>query len=287
MVVGTPVLLLYPDFYEGRLHDLEDAPQLWDEPDEGQPPLKCAFMEGCFWLYQAETGAISFGDRPSLVACYPADYGQPEVFLALVKHSWLPLVYVHWGWQVLHAAAAYQLETRRLIAFTGDSQAGKSTLAYALGQRVGWQQFADDTLRFSQENGRITLSPSFNTIRLRPASARYFGQPSGQQPIVWPDDTPVLSAIYALAEPETGSLEARISPLSAGESYPLLLHQAYCLTKDVPVRNRRLALDYLTLLGQVPVYRLAYPRHFDRLDATLDLVEQHAQTQLPPTKARL
>ena len=70
--------------------------------------------------------------------------------------------------------------------------------------------------------------------------------------------------------------DAVIEPLTAPESYPLLLQQAHSFTLQIPAFNQQLMRDYLALTASVPVFRLTYRRSFDRMDAILDTVVKSA-----------
>ncbi|MCA9903031.1 MAG: hypothetical protein KC547_04165, partial [Anaerolineae bacterium] len=66
--------------------------------------------------------------------------------------------------------------------------------------------------------------------------------------------------------------------VSPADGYVELLKQAFIVSENDADARRRLAVDYLKLMNTVTLYRLLYPRTFEQLDATLDLVEARAQT---------
>ena len=134
---------------------------------------------------------------------------------------------------------------------------------------------ADDTLAFSVDAGTISLHPLKNDARLRPATAAYHGRSDAPlQPIAWPDDALSLSKLFVIAGDDELAADAVVEPLTAAESYTLLLQQAHSFTLQVPAFNQQLMRDYLALTASVPVFRLTYRRSFDRMDAILDAVSE-------------
>ena len=251
----------------------------WEPAPFERTATDCFKLGDDFWIWQPGVGGIRFkaGGDPSFSA-YPSDTVDPGWFEHLIERSWMPAVYQVWGRQVLHASAVAHKHTGRVVGFTGPSGAGKSTIAFGLGQRAGWTQLADDTLAFSVDGGRVVLHPLKNDARLRPATAAYHGRSDAPlQPIAWPDRTVALSRLFVIAGDDDLSADVVVEPLTAGESYTLLLQQAHSFTLQVPVFNQQLMRDYLTLAASVPIVRLTYRRSFDSLGAILDEVVRHAR----------
>jgi hypothetical protein len=162
------------------------------------------------------------------------------------------------------------------VGFSGPSGAGKSTIAYALGRRPGWSMIADDTIAFSCSDTSPTpvrLHPLRLQSRLRDDTARYFGAPSArEEAFTWPAVTPALTALFIL----DGAVEhatVDIAPQSLSASYGDLLRQAHALSLNDAELNRQLMGDYATLATTISVFRLTYPKTFERLDTVLDQLE--------------
>lgn len=227
-----------------------------------------------YWISQPGVGAICFfEDEPRFLA-FPSNEVDQISFAYLINRSWLPVVYQVWGRQVLHASAVVNRATGDVVAFAGPTHAGKSTMAYGLAHRRGWEPVCDDTLAFSAGGGRVVLHPLPNEARLRAASAAYYGRTGDvADPVVWPEVALQMAAVYFL-NGDRGRVESpSITRLRAAESYPLLLGQAYALTLKLARHNQRLMRDYLALAAVVPVFLLEYCKSFDAIEQVLDLLE--------------
>jgi hypothetical protein len=247
----------------------------WEPAPFELSPTDCFRLGDDFWIWQPGVGGIRFSAAKPVLGAFPSDSVDAAWFEHLIARSWMPAVYQAWGRQVLHASAVAGKGTGRVLAFTGPSGAGKSTMAYGLGQRPGWAHVADDTLAFSIDAGTITLHPLKNDARLRPATAAHHGRSDAPfQPIVWPSHALSLSTLFVIAGDDELAADAVVEPLTAAESYTLLLQQAHAFTLRVPAFNQQLMRDYLALTASVPIVRLTYRRSFDRMDAILDVVDR-------------
>ncbi len=168
----------------------------------------------------------------------------------------LPILLQAQGLQVLHAGAARM--RAGVVALSGSSGTGKSTLACALGLR-GRTVWADDALAIF--DGRAIAIPFAlrprTPFRRMPRCAR-----TGQ--------CAPLAAILLLHRADR--LEAR--RCTGAEAFPLLLKQAYCFTLTDEQRKRRLMEDYMAIAARVPIYELRFPTGLDTLEATLDMIER-------------
>jgi hypothetical protein len=165
--------------------------------------------------------------------------------------------------------------TGSLLAFSGGTGTGKSTLGYGLGQRPGWQQVADDCIAFTTSKSGILLLPIPNAVRLRKSSAEYFGQNTySYQALEWPSTEPKLDYIFFIqTDKETGENFTRpftLEIITAVEAYPLLLQQAYALTLQRTDYNQRMMQDYLELTCKITAYRLSYPMRFSNVNIIID-----------------
>lgn len=230
----------------------------------------------CIW--QPGVGGIRFPENRPQFTAFPFPGIDPDSFKYLIARSWLPAVYQVWGRQVLHASAVASTQSGDVIAFAGATQAGKSTMAYGLAQRAGWQLVCDDTLSFSSDESGINLHPLPNESRLRPLSAAHYGRTEIAEPVVWPARPLHLRAAFFLVGDSNNTLPVTITRLKAAESYPLLLGQAFALTLKLPKHNQQLMRDYLDLTASVPVFRLAYRKSFDVMDEIFDVLEESVPT---------
>jgi len=241
-------------------------------------PTDCHRVGEHYWISQLGVGAIRFDATRAHLAAFPALDGDADWFHEVITRSWLPAIYPFWGRQVIHASAVALAATGETVAFTGPTQAGKSTTAYAIAQRRRWRLVSDDTLAFSpcRDAGGIRLHPLTNHSRLRPASADHFGKHGVvAEPVVWPSQRLKLSAIYLLEGDDRFGEVPRFTRMPVSESLPVLLEQAYALSLEIQHYNRQMMKDYADLAAAVPVFRLQYRRSFALADALFNALEHH------------
>ncbi len=253
----------------------ELSSQLADAPVLQQWPLSFdgtwTYWQRCHgqeWLTSPQIGGIQFALAQPQINAYPRPDISREVFDSILHRDWLPAIYPHWGTQVLHASAAYHIQSGRAIAFAGESGSGKSTLGYALAQRPGWQQIADDNLAFVT-HPELKLMPIHDAARLRPHSAAYFDvSQHPMQTLSWPEQTLILTHVFFLEPSLQDGIELDLLGKSA--CYIELLKQAYTLTNEDSPQFLR---DYLQLTHKIRGCRLRFKQSLDNLNPILDLIE--------------
>lgn len=249
----------------------------WNENPSSELSTTCIVVGKEYWIYQSKFGAIRFNEANNDIVAYPDSRVDLDWFQYWAKHSWLPLVYQFWGRQVLHSSAAVYISSGDVIAFVGDNEAGKSTIAYGLGQRDGWQQIYDDTLSFTVDKGRINIHYLPNVVRLRPESAKYYNQNTyGHGSINWPDIPMKLKHIYILGKKGGSGVPGKIKSKKFVDAYQALLENAYTLTLNLANQNQRLLTDYLTLARKVPVSSISNSKNIEGIEEVLDAIENHA-----------
>lgn len=247
-----------------------------EEGDDSPLTVTYSASADARWIASPEIGSVRFTAEPDTVTFHPSDSANRESFIQYASRRWLPRVYNYWGFQVLHAASAYHRATHAVAAFCGPTFAGKSTLAYALGRRPGWAQLTDDVLALDRRDGGVYLRKIPSRISLRTTTAAQFGEePFSFAPLVWPDADLRLSTIFLVETSDEPDVNPAVVPISPPDAYVELLRQAFIVSETDADARRRLALDYLAVLNAVALYRLVYPRRFDSLDATLDLIITH------------
>jgi hypothetical protein len=266
----------------GRLADEGELLTTWPAAPFESAPTDCFRLGPDYWITQAGVGAVRFSEREPRLSAYPFPGNNPLWFRQVVTRSWLPAIYPFWGRQVIHASSARLAGTHDAVAFTGPTQAGKSTIAYGLGQYRGWRQLTDDTLAFtSSPVDGVRVYPLRNEARLRPATAAYFGR-TGEafEEVEWSTGPMVLRAIYVLDGDESVDTVAAFSRLRAAEALPLLLQQAYALSFEIARYNHLLMTDYAHLAASVPVFQLRYRRSFDVAAELFDAIDRHVETEV-------
>lgn len=185
----------------------------------------------------------------------------PERLRQQYERDILPMLVQFDGREVLHAGAAHL--PRGVVAFCGDTGAGKSTLACAMGAR-GHTVWADDALALDGTNA----VPIPFSMRLRPPTAARFPDPPATVAL---DHPPVsLAAICLLHRADTLELHR----IDGAAAFPLLLRHAYCFSLQIPELKERMLRNYFALVTHVPVFELRCPTGLDRLDATCGLIER-------------
>ena len=248
----------------------------------GGPKTQFNKTSGSFWLSSTTVGAIQFDTSSRSISAYPQKDVDYALFEIVLVHEWLPVVYQAWGRQVLHASAAVHLPSGMVIAFAGETMSGKSTLGYGLGQRSDWQQISDDSLAFTIQTGEVRLLSIPNAVRLRSASAHFYGQlANGHEPLDLPDMDLGLDYVFFVegnceTVSKAGSPGSDV-PLDGVQTFVQLIKNAYALTLKIPEHNERLLRDYLRLTHQVVAFRLVVQKSFVTLNETLDTVERLVQ----------
>jgi hypothetical protein len=239
-------------------------------------------------LYLPGIGSFEFGAGGGHVEGRP----DPDVTEASFEDAYerhvLPMVLHFRGFQVLHGSAVGGASG--VHVFCGSSHAGKSTLAFAL-QRRGYQVWADDAVAFTSRRESVCVVALPFALRVRPEAAAFFAQPAvaaaamggvEMVPRAGPGHTvgelaPVASVSVLEHAP------AMISRIPPSESLPAILKHAFHFSLDDEAGRRRLATEFLSLISQVPLFRLSLPPGLDQLNDALDEVETRVFGSAAPT----
>jgi hypothetical protein len=212
-------------------------------------------------------GIATFKFDPSGVEAIAGDEVADEKIRDAHRRLVLPLALQALGQQVLHASAV--AFDSGAVAFCAESGTGKSTVAYSLARR-GHPPCADDAVAIGHGPRGPELIPLPFALRLRPASADYYGEEGGATQVQHPVDGRPLAAICVLQRGEGGS---EVSRLSRTEAFPALLAHAYSFGLGDESRRRRMMQHYLSLASEVPVFRVTLASGLSTLPETLDEIE--------------
>lgn len=185
----------------------------------------------------------------------------------------LPMVLQVSGQEVLHASAIRI--GGGVLGLCAISETGKSTIAYAFGQR-GYTQWADDALVVDLSKDRVNTKPLPFCIRLRPASAAHFSyqtKRSFQQHEVT-ESVPLTA--FCVLQRIPGEYDRPIVQtecLSTRQALPELLKHAYCFSLRDTERKRRMLQNYLRLVQEIPVFSVGFSTGLHGLDILLDTIE--------------
>jgi len=220
------------------------------------------------WVHVPGRGAFSFPRQAGDVTAVP----EPGVTGELVEDTFrriiLPLALQAQGHEVLHASAVRT--DAGVVALCAVAGTGKSTLACALSRR-GHHLWADDAVCFELRGEGVHVRPLPFTLRLRPASAAFFGGAPRQGAVRVPAETAQLARVFVLERSESGDPE--VERLPAAPAFREVLTHGYCFDINDRVRNAAMVQHYLELVDRIAVYRVRFAGGLDRLDETLDVIE--------------
>lgn len=187
----------------------------------------------------------------------------------------VPMALHAYGFETLHGSGV--AIRGGVVALCAPPRNGKSTIAFALGQR-GHAVVADDSVVLDLEPARPEVVPLPFEVRLRGRSAAHFSQPSKREVKV--GETSVngvgrsrLAAVVLLSQ---GGVEVAAERLSPEAAFKALLAQSQIFSVSAQTRKGAMMRNYLRLAGAVPVYRLAYPTGLEHLDAICERIERLA-----------
>jgi hypothetical protein len=237
-----------------------------------------AFVDGTRrWVDWPGLGAFEFspGSPTVVLHCAPGTDREraTDIFVRIVQ----PVVLQAQGTETLHASAAEG--PCGVIAFAGISGNGKSTLAWALGQRPGFRQISDDAVVLAGldnrgESNGVAVFPLPYLPRLRHSAQQFLAPdaPPWRVPDDVPPGRPLLRAIVLLEQTSEGASTARPTRLTPAEAFPAVLTHAYCFDETDRDERERMVRHYLDIAATVPVFRLRYRPDFDALPELLDAI---------------
>lgn len=189
----------------------------------------------------------------------------------------VPMALHAYGLETLHGSAV--ATPTGAVALCAPPRNGKSTIAFALGQR-GHAVLADDSvvLDFETDGSSPEVVPLPFELRLRRQSAAFFERPSKREVRVAEDsggsgERRPLAAVIVLSQ---GAPEVRAERLSPTAAFKALLDQSQVFSVGDPTRKGEMMRAYLRMASDVPVFRLEYPAGLERLGAICDEVERLA-----------
>jgi hypothetical protein len=238
--------------------------------------------EGERWLHVINLASFKLDLEQGEVIAIPAEDVPHELVEDEFQRTVWPTALQLQGWEVLHGSA---IQTAKgIVAFCALSETGKSTIAYALGER-GHPLWADDAVLLSISPEKIIASTMPFQVRLRPASASYFGHAASESDSLFgrvrregkkSQEQSFLKAVCLLEKlPDESQDTLTITEISATEALPELLKHAIYFSSQDKGRKREMMQHYLSLAMRVPIFRVGFRHGFDKLPAILDGLEQH------------
>lgn len=265
-VASGPVAVPRPDV---------DSPetQVWDAPD-GTAVAYFYLVDEDYWVLIPGIGAYRVSPQGDVLAA-PEDGAPFSLVVDAYRRTVLPQALQFFGREVLHASAV--VTDAGVVGFCAYSQTGKSTLAFALGQR-GYRPWADDALVFETgPEGARALALPF-AVRLRPRSQEYFDVqplPAEEHPqdgtVTVGSEVLPIAALCVLSRVDGPVSIEKVAP---GDAMASLLPHAYFVSLEDQRKKERMLRAYLELTSLVPVYELSFPTGLGELPAVLDELER-------------
>lgn len=229
------------------------------------------------WLHLPGLASFRFNTTSEEVHAIPTRSAHPELIYDAFYRTVVPLALQVRGLEVLHASAVEMYGG--VVALCAVKETGKSTLAYALGER-GYPVWADDAVAVVPSEIPARVLPLPFTLRLRPASAAFFGREPrhSPQPVVRTGSIGAraasmpLKAVCVLQRKEDlpDSRPVHVQRLHAADAFAGVLAHAYCFTLEDPTRKQRMMQQYLDLVGCVPVFGVCFQTGLHHLPDILD-----------------
>jgi hypothetical protein len=226
-------------------------------------------VRGSHWVHLLRVGAFSFPPRGGGVTAVPDAGTGPEVIEDAFRRMILPLALQAQGHEVLHASAVRT--AAGVVALCARSGTGKSTIACALSKR-GHVLWADDAVCFELREAQIDALPLPFTLRLRPASAAFFGRDAVDAEPRSSERPEPLAAVFVLERSAAGPAE--LERLRPADAFSEVLTHAYSFTIQERERTGAMVSNYLELVDRVPVFRLSFAPGLEQLDDLAEMIEE-------------
>ena len=228
-------------------------------------------------------GFASFVVGRNRIRCALQRNGTESMLRHLLLNQVIPRFLGSAGRLVVHASAVTVRGAGATAAFLGHSGYGKSTLASTF-HRHGADLISDDGVRLKPSEGGFSVIGGLPSIRLFPDSLEaVFTEANGFYPYteattkkqmmlrsdaIAPRSWRDLNALFLLNDPvDDPAEEISVCPESGGKAVMVLIGSLFNLDpsdKRTAAASLRNAASVLS--GELPVYRLAYPRRLDALD---------------------
>jgi hypothetical protein len=273
IVSASAVLPILPDAAKSQV-------EVWRDNDG----TACAYgytARDHHWMHFPDVATFCFTRQTNEVLAMAVDPIDEEVIQDTFYRSVQPMALQVLGQEVLHASAV--LMPHGVVALCAVSETGKSTIAYGLSQR-GYRLWADDAVAIDLADPDVQALPLPFYMRLRPASAVYFGYNRAATYTIseaasgnWGETAAAaLAAIFVLERVphSTSDQEVTVQQLSALPAFSAVLTHAYCFSLENIERKRHMINHYLDVARRVPIFRIRFSAGLDKLPTILDHIER-------------
>jgi hypothetical protein len=252
--------------------------QTWQAGGTGTTVAKAFFQDDIFVLAWLGIGVLAFRPGHANVTVWPETGVSPATLDDIFYRQIQPILLQATGWQALHSSAVCLDEG--LLVLCGRAHSGKSTFAYALGQR-GYPQFTDDQLVWRPtaqgfETHRLPFKP-----RLRPPARAFFGDEDLNTFEMPPVPAGIGIARVVVLTQTDEVREVALKQYAAPEGFSQLLGFAHFFNPTERTETMRLVRDYSEFVNRVPILALTFPAGFSHFERVLELLL--TSTGVPPT----
>lgn len=269
-VGGLPAVVIRAEPPPWDRQALPATLQEWRDVD-GHLVARGGKFHGRWFMDWPGLGAFVFGPAGHVDA-HPLRGVEAALVRDIFVRGVLPTVMLGRGLECVHASAV--ISAGQVIAFSGESGVGKSTLALALAAR-GFEHWADDTVLLADAPDLpLSVSMPFPARVDESGRGAISLDPARYRKTV-PEVTAPLARIYLPTRdtslPASALSIVRVPPHVAFERVLPLVHP---FELDGTTRDRRTVEHWLSFMRQVPVWEL---RFAPSLAALPDLAQQVAQ----------
>jgi hypothetical protein len=227
-------------------------------------------LGGRHWMVLPYVGSFWFSGNGNVHA-FPNEAVGGDVVEDSFRRIVLPMALQATGVEVLHASAV--AGANGVVALCAVSETGKTTIAFGLSQR-GFSLWADDAVAVRVSADGVDAVPLPFAMRLRPASAEFFGiSPDDVEPpsTPTPGSLATICVLERLSDGDGGPVV--IDRLGSAEAFPAVLAHAYSFSLADDERKRAMVQEYLEVVARVPVLRVRVRAGLERLPEILDEIE--------------
>ena len=227
-----------------------------------------------YWIDVSDVGIFHYSAATGQVVAVPRNTIEEGRVRAIYQRVVLPFLLQALGYEMLHASA---VRTQRgVVAFCGESGAGKSTIAVGLSRR-GYPIWADDALLLDASARIRALSLPFD-VRLRRDSAELFqlgwraDTSSGDWSGIERDPIDLVAVCVLSRGAAPVGIDVTECRRGAAALTALLAHACAFNLADLD-RKRQMAAQYLAVAAQVPVFKVGVGAGLDQLPGLLEQLE--------------
>lgn len=201
----------------------------------------------------------------------------------------LPRLLSERGKLVLHAGAIGVDD--RCVLLMGQTGWGKSTLAASFHQQ-GHALLSDDCVVLHRQDEDFIATPTYRSLRMYEDSmSTTMGVDVESRPLAFytdkrriqlADDGAVcaraVDSVYLLNDPVESADAISIVPLPSREGCMAMIKHSFRLDVEAPARLREQLRLASLVAARVPAFALSYPRGYERRDAVVERLREHARS---------